>query len=117
MKEETKMTAMQQSQYEQMIAQSIINNIHICGRGTIKKTGQQFIIVSSSNGVDCYAVMIDGMRLTCNCRAGQCGRYCSHRAIVREHLMATAAQSPKVQPAPARLQETFRNAPVMSIYR
>ena len=86
------MTQMQSTQYETMLAQALINNIHICGKGTVKATGQVFFAVSSSNGVDCYHVMVDGVSLTCNCRAGQCGKYCSHRALVRATITENAAK-------------------------
>lgn len=90
------MTQMQKSQYEAMLAQAVINNIHIAAKGTIKATGQIFYAVSSSNGVDCYAVLVDGNHLTCNCRAGQCGKYCSHRALVRATIEAAAKTAPVV---------------------
>ena len=84
------MTQIQQTQYEQALGLALINNIHILGKGTVKKTGQKFYIVSSSNGIDAYPVMVAGMTLTCTCKSRKA--ICTHRAWVRAHIMEAAAK-------------------------
>lgn len=109
------MTQIQKNQFETMLAQALINNIHIAAKGTIKATGQTFYAVSSSNGVDCYAVLVDGTNLTCNCRAAQCGKYCSHRALVRAHIIDSAPKAaPVVAPVASNERVTIRNTPSLA---
>lgn len=89
------MTQFQQTQYEKALAKATIENLHIVGKGTIKATSQKFYAVSSSDGTGCYAVIVAGYTLVCNCPAGRKGQYCKHRALVTATLMeaAKAAQA------------------------
>lgn len=85
------MTQAQQTQYEKALAKAIIEDLHIAGRGIIKATGQVFYAVTSSDKAGCYSVIVCGHALVCNCKAGQAGQYCKHRALVRCEMERTAA--------------------------
>jgi hypothetical protein len=46
--------------------------------------------------------------MTCNCAAGECGGYCKHRSVVREHILAT-----RVSDSPSEVDA--RELPLMSV--
>jgi hypothetical protein len=85
------MTSIETTQYEKALAKATIENLHIVGKGRIKATGQVFYAVTASDGTGCYSVIVAGHTLVCNCKAGQAGRYCKHRALARHEIVSKAA--------------------------
>jgi hypothetical protein len=94
------MTNTEQQQYEKALAKATIEGIMIAGKGTVKATRQQFYAVTSSDGTGCYSVLVAGHALVCTCKAGQAGKYCKHRAIVRFTITQAAAAN-AAAPTPA----------------
>ncbi len=58
------------------------------GHGTRKSDGAAiYCVPSRSESNRWHLVRVNGLQLTCDCTAGQYGRYCAHRAAVRARLI------------------------------
>jgi len=63
------------------------NKLSIMGHGTMKRDGARFLAVNSASEPNTWHVVIIRQgRLECDCRAGQRGQICQHRALVHGEL-------------------------------
>src|SRR5260370_38279894 len=93
------MTAIQASAMDRALTQAHKSELHIVGHGFSTVTDDRVIAVSSArDAVRAHVVTIQRNRLHCDCEASQNGRYCIHRAPVREVLSPEAEAA---RPAPA----------------
>jgi hypothetical protein len=79
--------------------------IRVAARGTRRSDGARVILTTSSEGAArLHCVAVTERALECDCKAGQHGRYCMHRAVVRDHLVAERAElNRKLRARPARV--------------
>lgn len=78
--------------YQRALARAQSENLMVGAVGTFKATGQKFYGVTTNSNDGMYVVRVCGKTLVCNCKAGQAGTMCKHRALVCNHLMEQAAK-------------------------
>ena len=79
---------MTQEQYTKALERAKAAGLTICAKGFWKEDGSRVVGVSSgSEDGRIHCVIIRDLALSCDCKASQYGRYCSHRALVHEMLV------------------------------
>lgn len=81
----------QNTKFQKSLNQAQIDGVAIKARVTDKKSGALlgFIVKGKANSE--YRVEVKDGALTCNCRAGELGNYCKHRAICTQNEMERKA--------------------------
>lgn len=88
------MTQKQRDEYTRALERAHKAGIEISGRGIVKATGERmYAVTSGSEASRWHIVRVSGAQLVCDCTAATHGRYCQHRAIVREQLGKEAAEA------------------------
>ncbi len=86
-------------EYEKALARAHQAGLVVAARvGYNKETGERVLgVTSASEGENSlHLVTVKDLILTCDCKAAQFGRYCQHRAVAHEYLVAERfAQSDK----------------------
>lgn len=79
-----------QFQYERSLAKAHAEGLEIAAHGWRKSDGSTVVGVTSATQPNTvHMVTVLDLKLECSCPAGQHEVYCKHRALVREHLIAT----------------------------
>jgi hypothetical protein len=82
------MTPAQTEQYSAALARITGTGIEVVGTGTAKDGRKVWCVPSQRDRNRWHVVTLstDGRTLSCDCQAGQHGRYCCHRAAVRARI-------------------------------
>src|SRR5260221_1792031 len=76
-----------QQQYERAAAIARRDSLQVVAHGTRKSDGAAvYAVPSRSQANTWHLVVVEGLRLTCDCTAARHGRYCAHRAATRARL-------------------------------
>lgn len=92
------MTAIERSDLDRAILRAQGAGIVILARGSRKVDGARIWGVTSKTTHDgrLHQVTLINNRLVCDCAGAQHGRYCQHRAVVHQALVAASQASRKV---------------------
>jgi hypothetical protein len=83
------MTEHEAAKIQAALERARANKLSIMGHGTMKSDGAHFLAVNSASEPNTWHVVIIRQgRLECDCKAGQRGQICQHRALVHEQLQA-----------------------------
>ena len=79
----------QQSITERALERAHQAGIEICARGWRKTDGARVLgVTSASEDNLVHMVTVYDLRLECDCQAAKHGKYCTHRAVVHDYLVA-----------------------------
>src|SRR5215471_11935577 len=85
------MTSKQQQQYERALASVREQSLSVRAHGTRKSDGAAlYCVPSRSEPNRWHIVIVNGLRLECDCHAAKYGKYCFHRALVHARLSLEA---------------------------
>jgi hypothetical protein len=82
------MTITLQQRYERGLEIAHRDALEVVAHGTRKSDGAAvYAVPSRSQGANMWhLVVVEGLRLSCDCHAAKHGQYCAHRAAVRARL-------------------------------
>jgi hypothetical protein len=76
-----------QAQYTRAAAIARRDSLQVVAHGTRKSDGAAVYAVPSRSLANMWhLVVVEGLRLSCDCHAAKHGRYCAHRTAVRARL-------------------------------
>lgn len=108
---------------EQRIVAAAIERAHrtgvtVVGTGTRNDTGALVWLVRSASRPSLLHIVsvADERHLACDCKAAEFGRYCSHRAVVREELLRVHAATSRRPEKRGKEELLYRNTKPFSIY-
>lgn len=76
----------QTGEYERALERAHSAGLKVMGRGAWTNGATFHVVTSASEAGRFHLVTAHAGRLACDCTAGQHGRLCQHRALVREQL-------------------------------
>lgn len=112
------MTNEQQRMIAAAIERAHKSGVRVVATGVRNDTGAVVWLVSSATRPSLLHLVsiVDEQHLGCDCKAAEFGRYCSHRAVVRESLLRAHAVASR-QAAPKESEAVlYRSTKPFSIF-
>jgi uncharacterized Zn finger protein len=81
------MTQAQAKQLARALEIAERDGLQVCGRGWTRDGRRVYCVPSRTETNRWHLVIVAGVRLVCDCTAGQHGRICAHRAAVRSRIL------------------------------
>lgn len=112
------MTNEQQRMVVAAIERAHRQGVHVVTTGVRNDTGGLVWLVTSSSrpGLLHIVSVVDAHHLGCDCRAAEFGRYCCHRAAVRESLLQAQAATSRRNEKSESEATLYRNTKPFSIF-